>query len=120
MLMPMTIEGYIKLNDTKAQFNFLRSLDISNIHAEVVNLHPNSHEFQEDENIKKEFIEFLGSFAKNKKAYNKLTTAEQKEQTANIMKGEFDDVEVGFVDGLFELYKLRDLISKYKAEIIYT
>ena len=29
-------------NETKAQFNFLRSLDISNINAEVVNLHPYS------------------------------------------------------------------------------
>ena len=34
------------------------------------------------------------------------------------MKGDFDDVEVGFVNGLVELYNLRDRISKYKAEII--
>ena len=30
------------------------------------------------------------------------------------MKGDFDDVEVGFVNGLVELYKLRDRISKYR------
>ena len=53
-------------------------------------------------------MEFLGTFAKNKKAYNKMTTKEQNEQTANIRRGEFDNVEVGFVDGLFELYKIRE------------
>ena len=93
-------------------------MDISNINAEILNLHPNTHEFWEDENIKKEFLKFLGLFAKNKKAYNKLTTKEQKEKTANYLRGDFDDVEVGFVDGLFELYKLRELITKYKTEII--
>ena len=53
----MTVKGYMKLNDMKAQFNFLRFLDISNINAEFVNVHPSTHEFWEDENIKKEFIE---------------------------------------------------------------
>ena len=38
--MPMTVEGFIKLNDNKKQFNFLKSLDIANINAEVENLHP--------------------------------------------------------------------------------
>ena len=55
MFLPMTVEGYMKLNDTKAHFNFLWYLDISNINAEVVNLRPSIHEFWEDENIKKEF-----------------------------------------------------------------
>ena len=106
--MPLMIEGYIKLNDNKTQFNFLRSLDIENINREFVNLHPSTHEFWEDENIKLEFMEFLGKFAKNKLAYNKMTSKEQAEQGANILRGEFDDVEVGFVDGLFEMYKIRE------------
>ena len=46
-----------------------------------------------------------------------MTSKEQAEQGANILRGEFDDVEVGFVDGLFEMYKIRQLIAKYKAEI---
>ena len=83
--MPLMIEGYIKLKDNKTQFNFLRSLDIENINSEFVNLHPSTHEFWEDETIKKEFSEFLGTFAKHKKAYNKMTTKEQNEQTANII-----------------------------------
>ena len=41
----------------------------------------------------------LSSVAKNKKAYNKLTTAEQKEQIANYLRGDVDDVGVGFLDG---------------------
>ena len=57
---------------------------------------------------------------KNKLAYNKMTTKEQNEQGANILIGEFDDVEVGFVDRLFELYKTGEFISKYKAEITTT
>ena len=34
------------------------------------------------------------------------------------LRGDFEDIEVGFVDGLFEMYKLRELIAKTKAEII--
>ena len=49
-----------------------------------------------------------------------MTAKEQNEQTTNILQGELYDVEVGFVDGLFELYKIRELIAKYKAEIIST
>ena len=68
----------MNLNDTQAQFNFLRALDISNINAEILSFHPSTHKFWEDENMKKEFIEFLGVFAKIKKNYNKLTTIEQQ------------------------------------------
>ena len=56
--MPLTIEGY------ETQFNFLRSLDIENINREFVNLHPSIHKFWEDKTSKKEFMEFLGTFAK--------------------------------------------------------
>ena len=49
----MTVEGFIQLNDSKKQFNFLQSLDITNINAEVENLHLSTHEFWESEDIKK-------------------------------------------------------------------
>ena len=32
-------------------------------------------------------------------------------------RGDYNEVEVGFVDGLFEMYKLRELIIKTKVEI---
>ena len=53
-------------------------------------------------------MEFLGSFEKNEKAYNKLTIKELNKLTKDYLKivfvrrGEFDDIEVGFVDALFE------------------
>ena len=56
---------------------------------------------------KEDFMEYLGTVAKIKKAHNKLTWKEQNDLTKNYLKGEFDNVEVGFVDGLFELYKLE-------------
>ena len=34
------------------------------------------------------------------------------------MRGDDQELEVGFIDGLFELYKLRELIAKTKEEII--
>ena len=68
---------------------------------------------------KKSLSSFWVYLLKTKKVYNKLTIMEQKEQPANYLRGDFDDVEVGFVDGLFEPYKLRERIAKYKAEIIY-
>ena len=40
----MTVEGFIQLNDSKKQFHFLQSLDITNINTEVENLHPCTHE----------------------------------------------------------------------------
>jgi len=36
----------------------------------------------------------------------------------DTFKGDYEEVEVGFVDGLFELYKLRELILKSKEEIL--
>ena len=43
----------------------------------------------------------LKEFSRNSKAYDKQTSK-----------------EVGFVDGLFEMYKLRELIALTKAKII--
>ena len=43
--MPLYVEGFMQLNDTKKQFNFLKSLGVANINAEVENLHPSTHKF---------------------------------------------------------------------------
>ena len=41
------LKGHMQFNDKKQQFNFLKSLDIININAEVENFHPSTHEFWE-------------------------------------------------------------------------
>ena len=41
-------------------------LDITNINREFFNLHPCTEKLWEDEDIKKEFMEFLGIFARKK------------------------------------------------------
>ena len=58
----------------KKQFNFLKSLDIANINAEVDNLHPSTHEFWEREDIKKELMSYLEEFSRNTEAYTKQTS----------------------------------------------
>ena len=81
-------------------------------------MHPSTHEFWEREDIKKELMSYLKEFSRNDKAYNKQTNKEVEESTKSYLRGDFEDIEVGFVDGLFEMYKLRELIAKTKAEII--
>ena len=51
--MPMYVEGFMQLNNSKKQFNFLKSMDIANINAEVESIHPRTHKFWEREDIKK-------------------------------------------------------------------
>ena len=51
--MPMYVEGFMQLNNSKKQFTFLKSMDIANINAEVESIHPRTHEFWEREDIKK-------------------------------------------------------------------
>ena len=108
----------MQINDRKEQFNFLKSLDIANINAEVENLHPSTHEFWENSTIKKEFIDFLKAFSRNKQAYTKQTLREVDIYAEECFRGENELIEVGFVDGLFEMYKLREAIAKAKAEIL--
>ena len=67
---PISVEGYIQINDKKLQFNFLKSLHIANIDAEVENLHPSTHEFWENATINKKFMDFLKVFSKNEEAYS--------------------------------------------------
>ena len=54
---PISLEGCMQINDKKQLFNFLKSLNIANINAEVENVHPSTHEFWENVTIKKEFME---------------------------------------------------------------
>ena len=118
MNMPSTVESFMKVNDTKQPFNFFKSLDIANINQEVENLHPSTHEFWENEEIRKELMNYLKEFSRNKRAYDKQTMQQVDATTKEYLRGEYEEIEVGFVDGLFELYKLRENISKTKAEIM--
>ena len=63
-------------------------------------------------------MSYLKEFSRNSKVYDKQTSKEVKESTKSYLWGNFEEIEVGFVDGLFEMYKLRELIAKTKAEII--
>ena len=68
-------------------------------------------------------MEFLVSWSKNPKTYEKRNHTPQDAATEALKsdkKDENNQIEVGFVDGLFELYKLRMDIAKVRAEIIST
>ena len=63
-------------------------------------------------------MSYLKEFSRNSKAYDKQTSKEVEESTKSYLRGDFEKIEVDFVDGLFEMCKLRELIAKTKAEII--
>ena len=74
---------------------------------------------------KKKLLEFLVGWSKNPIVYAKVNQKAQyqDEATAALKSNKQDEneqIEVGFVDGLFEMYKLRSEISKARAEIIST
>ena len=85
---------------------------------QIKSLHPCTHKFWENEEIKKELMNYLKDFSRNRKAYNKQTLQEIDATTKEYMRGDYEELEVGFVDGLFEMYKLRERIAKTKEEII--
>ena len=60
-------------------------------------------------------MSYLKKFSRNTEAYSKQTSKEIEESTKLYLRGDFNTIEVGFVDGLFEMYKLRELIAKTKA-----
>ena len=41
----MLVEDFVTINDTGKSFNFLKSLDIANVNAEVEKSQPNTHKF---------------------------------------------------------------------------
>jgi len=115
--MPLHVEGFMQINDTKKQFNFLKSLDIANINAEVDNIHPSTHEIWEREDIKKELMSYLKEFSRNPKVYDKQTSKEVEESTKSNLRGDFDIIEVGFVDGLFEMKYSGSSLQKQKQRL---
>ena len=60
----------------------------------------------------------LEDFSRNKKAYDKQTVQKCDVTTSKYMQGDYEELEVGFIDGLFKRYKLRELIAKMKEGII--
>ena len=77
---------------------------------EVEQLHPSTHEFWEEESIRKSLLDFLVGWFRNPKAYIKKIQHAQDDATHALKSDEREEseLELGFVDGLFELYKLRN------------
>ena len=75
--------------------------------------------FWDDEEIRTKFMDFLATWSKNPAAYIQKGFYNQDPTTSMETKSSNEDtIEVGFVDGLFEMYKLREEIRKARAEII--
>ena len=111
---PKTIEGMMNVNAMKKSFNFLKSPDIASINNEIKMLHTCVHEFWEDKKIRKNFLNFQQLRKKKPVAYFKKIFAALGDGSNKA--NEDEEVEVGFVGGLFELYKLRK--TKAKSELI--
>ena len=110
------------INRSKVQFNFLKNLEISTINMEVDQLHPSTHEFWEEDNVRKSLLDFLVGWSRNPKAYVKKTHQAQDDATHALKSDEREEseIELGFGDDLFELFKLRCDIEKAKAAIVTT
>ena len=100
----------------KKSFNFLKSLDIAAIINDNEFLHPSTHDFWEEEGTRAAFLEFLAAWSKNPAAYFKKTFAAQDDKQSIQQSIEEEEIEVVFVDGLFEMYKLRCDIAKARVE----
>ena len=107
---PKTLEGMLSVNSMKKSFNFLKSLDIAAINNEIELLHPSTHEFWEDEETRTKFFLFDSLFQK--------TFAAQDDTESIKLQNDEGEIEVGFVDGLFEMYKLWVDIAKARAELM--
>ena len=93
----------LSVNLMKKSFNFLKSLDIAAINNEIELLHPSTHEFWEDEETRTKFLEFLAGWQKNTAVYFKKTFAAQDDTESIKLQNDDKEIEVGFVDGLFEM-----------------
>ena len=69
------------INKEKVQFNFLKYLEISHINMEVEQLHPCTHEFWEEDNVRKSLLEYLVGWSRKPKAYVKKTQQAQDNAT---------------------------------------
>ena len=106
--MPKTVLEMMDVNNNEVQFNCLKSMEITNINIETLLLHPSAHEFWEEEEIRKSLLEFLIGWSRNPMVYAKNTQTPQDEATSALKcdKNNGDKlIEVGFVDGLFEMFK---------------
>ena len=71
------------------------------------------HMFWHNKQIRSKFMDYLAVWSKNTVAYKKKSYYDQDSITRKEKEYSDDDIiEVGFVDGLFEMYKLRDEIRK--------
>ena len=90
--LPNTAEGFMNVNNTKKTFNFLKSLDLASINKETDLLHPGTHMFWDDEEIRTKFKDYLAVWSKNPDQHS--TTRKKKKSSIE------ETIEVGFVDGL--------------------
>ena len=81
----------------------MKSLDIASINNKIELLHPCTNEFWGNEQVRKEFLEFLAVWSKNPIAYFKKTFAAQETTNTKQQNKQEDEIKVGFVDGLFEM-----------------
>ena len=103
--MPKTCEGIMDVNKEKVCFNFLKSLEISNINKETMLLHPCVHEFWEEDEIRNNVLQYLVGWSKNSAVYAKESQKRKYQDEATLAlksdkSDEKDEIEVGFVDGL--------------------
>ena len=92
-------------------------MDIASINKETDLLHPGAHMFWDDEEIRSKFMNYLATWSKNTSAYIQKGFYTQDSTTSTERKSSNEEaIEVGFVDGLFEMYKLREEIRKARAE----
>ena len=65
------------------------------------------------------FIDYLVVWSKNPAVYIQKGYYDQDSNTRKEKESSNEEtIEVGFVDGLFEMYKLREEIRKARSEII--
>ena len=116
-VMSLNLYAFIKLNASKNQFKFFKSLDIANINSKLETQHSYTHEFWKNEDIEKELMNYLKDFPRNRKAYDKQALPGIDDPTEEYLRGDYEELEVGFVDGLFAIYKLRERTAKTKEEL---
>ena len=120
---PTTLDGMMDVNKNKVTFNFLKSMEIQHINNETMLVHPSTHEFWEEEEIRMNLLTFLVGWSKNSLVYEKRSQKKRYQDIAtealkSDKSAEKEQIEVGFVDGLFEMYKLRIEIANARAELI--
>ena len=88
--------------------HFLKSLDIASISNKMEMLHPSTHEFWDNEEIRTKFLDYLAVWYKNPAAYLKQGFyCQDSTTTAENFVDDEENIEVGFVDGLFEMFKIE-------------